>query len=206
MTATPTSTPSSAATPARRRQSATPAAILAATEALLLEEGVGGLSIRKLSQRCGYSAPTIYHHFGDKRGLIDALLEERFRVVHKLMSAIPRGGDPARRLREMARAFLSFAVANPDHYRLLSMPRDAGSAGVPSAEAARQLVKDSLAELAVQGTLLTRDTEAAFQVTWATLHGLISLHLTRPDHDVSESLVDLAFDMVERGLLRGDAR
>ena len=204
MTSTPA--PTSSPTPLRRRPSAAPAAILEATEALLLDQGVEGVSIRKVSKRCGYTAPTIYHHFGDKSGLIDALLEERFRVVRELMAAIPRGGDPARRLREMARAFLRFALENPDHYRLLSTPRDAGSGGVPSAEAARDLVKGSLEELASQGTLLTRDTEAAFQVIWATLHGLISLYLTRPDYDFSDNLVDLAFDMVESGLLRGDAR
>ena len=204
MTANPT--PPSLPTPPRRRPSAAPAAILEATEALLLQEGVRGLSIRKLSERSGFSAPTIYHHFGDKRGLIDALLEARFQDVHELMSAIPRGGDPARRLREMSGAFLRFALENPDHYRLLSTPRDAGSRGVPSAEAARDLVKGALEELASQGTLLTRDTEAAFQVIWATLHGLISLYLTRPDYDFSDNLVDLAFDMVESGLLRGDAR
>ena len=35
--------------------------ILDATEALLLEAGHRGLSVRKLVERCGYSAPTIYH-------------------------------------------------------------------------------------------------------------------------------------------------
>ena len=53
-------------------------AILDATEAILLEDGVELFSIRKLATRCGFTAPTIYHYFRDKDGLIDALLEERF--------------------------------------------------------------------------------------------------------------------------------
>jgi AcrR family transcriptional regulator len=177
-------------------------AILEAADAVLLEEGVDGVSIRRVSRRCGFTAPTIYHHFGDKTGLIDGVLEERFRAVLERMSAIPRGGDPAQTLREMARVFVRFALANPDHYRLLSVPRSPGAAPIPSAEAARELVKGALEDLARAGALGTSDTEAAFQVLWAVLHGLISLHLTRPDYAFAEDLMETAFEMVERGLLR----
>ena len=195
--------------PAKRRREQSRAdarrVILDATEALLVDEGYARFSIRKLVNRCGYTAPTIYHHFGDKRGLIDALLEERFRVVHELMAAIPRGPDAALHLREMARAFLRFALENPDHYRLLTMPRPETQPAVPSAEAARGLVKQALEELAREGTLATPDTEAAFQVTWAVLHGMISLQGLLPDLEFSSDLAELAFDTVESGLLRRKA-
>ena len=52
--------------------------ILDAAEALLIEDGLETFSIRRLAQRSGYSAPTLYHHFRDKDGLFDALLQERF--------------------------------------------------------------------------------------------------------------------------------
>ena len=48
--------------------------ILEAAERLLLERGVDGFSIRGVSSRSGFSAPTIYHHFGDRTGLIHAVL------------------------------------------------------------------------------------------------------------------------------------
>jgi AcrR family transcriptional regulator len=188
--------------PGRPRASARQA-VLAATEALLLEGGSEAVSIRRVSARCGYSAPTIYHHFGDKNGLIDAVLERRFRHMLELMQAIPRGDDAARYLREVAVAFVRFAVANPDHYRLLNVDRAHQSPeAVPSAEAARALAKEALGELLREGTLATPDLEGAFQVLWSMLHGLISLHLLRPDHARADNLVDLALDTVERGLLR----
>jgi AcrR family transcriptional regulator len=177
------------------------AAILAATEELLLAEGVEGMSIRKVTDRCGYTAPTIYHHFGDKAGLVSTIVEERFRRILELMSSIPRGHDAAGYLREMARAFVAFALANPDHYRLLSVP-GLDPAAVPSAEAARSLVKRALEELARAGTLGTSDIEAAYQTTWAILHGLISLRLQRPDYPFSDQMIELAFDVIEGGLLR----
>ncbi len=186
----------------RRRVSTAPVEILKATEALLLEAGEEGVSIRKVSERCGYSAPTIYHHFGDKKGLIDSLLEERFRVVHQLMMDIPRGSDAALHLRQMARAFIRFSLENPSHYRLLTTPRPESEPDVPSAKAAQDLAKVALEELAREGTLATSDTEAAFQVLWAVVHGLISLQVIRPNTQIAGDLADLALDMVEKGLLR----
>jgi AcrR family transcriptional regulator len=181
--------------------------VLAATEALLLEGGAEAVSIRRVSSRCGYSAPTIYHHFGDKTGLIDAVLERRFHRMLEMMRAIPRGDDAARYLREMAVVFLRFALANPDHYRLLTMVRpDQREGAVPSADAARSLVKQALGDLLREGTLATPDLEGAFQVLWSMMHGLISLHLLSEDRELADNLVDLALDTVERGLLRRISR
>ena len=50
---------------ARQREDAR-RAILDATEALLLEAGSDGFSMRRLAERCGYTTPTIYHYFDSK--------------------------------------------------------------------------------------------------------------------------------------------
>jgi AcrR family transcriptional regulator len=181
--------------------------VLAATEALLLEGGIEAVSIRRVSSRCGYSAPTIYHHFGDKNGLVAEVLERRFRRMLEMMRAIPRADDAAVYLREMAVVFLRFALANPEHYRLLTVTRpDEREGGVPSAVAARSLVKEALGDLLREGTLATPDLEGAFLVLWSMVHGLISLHLLSAEHPLADNLVDLALDTIERGLLRRTAR
>ena len=186
---------------AGRGRSAAPAEILKATQALLLAEGAESLSIRKVSERCGYSAPTIYHHFGDKQGLVDALLEERFRIAYDVMAAIPKSGEPAAHLREMAGAFVAFAVENPGHYRLLMAPGLGEKDSVPSASAARALVREDLEELDRRGRLATSDLDAAFDVLWAMLHGVISLQIDGPREDLAKGLDELTFDVVEAGLL-----
>ena len=191
---------------ARRRQTPARDAILAATRALLVQQGARGVSIRRVAERSGYSAPTIYHHFGDKSGLVDTVIDAHFAKALAVMRAVPHGQDKARYLRELALAFFRFAVENPDHYRLLAVPREQDADLLPSAEAARELVKRVLAQLAGEGSLASPDVEAVFQVTWAVLHGLISLHIDRPlKIELSENLVTLAFDMVEHSLLRREA-
>ena len=188
--------------PRPRRGSDSRLAILAAAESLLLEHGAEGLSIRRVSRLCGFSAPTIYHHFGDKRGLVDAVVDQRFGEVLEVMRAVPRGDDAALYLRELARAFVRFALAHPNHYWLLHVPPGADAEPLPSAEAARRLVHDGLEELAESHSLATSDVEAAFHVIWAVLHGLISLRLTRPDFELDDNMLELALDMVESGMLR----
>src|SRR5258705_12250966 len=83
---------------ARQREEAR-RAILDATELLLIESGGVDFSIRSLSKRCGYSAPTVYHYFGDKDGLIDALLEEPVAGLADALERVKHGGDPLGKLR-----------------------------------------------------------------------------------------------------------
>jgi AcrR family transcriptional regulator len=176
--------------------------ILDATESLLVEEGAERFSMRKLAERCGYTAPSIYHHFGDKAGLIDALLEERFRELLELLRRVRLVDDPRANIRRLALAFVQFGLENPTHYRLLYMPRPADSAPVPSADAARDLIQRPFRQLAREGHLVTDDFEAATQACWAMLHGLIHLRTNRPDYDWSPRLLDVALETMVRGVLR----
>lgn len=176
-------------------------AILEGTEALLLEDGYERFSMRRLAARCGYTAPTIYHYFGDKPGLIHALLEERFAQVLKRLRAVSAQSDPVADLRCLAGELIDFGLRNPTHYRLLSLERDGELPAPPSAEEAIALVQEPLRQLAAERRLLTPDVEAAFQVIWATVHGIIHLLITRRDYAWSNDLRSLALDSLTRGLV-----
>jgi AcrR family transcriptional regulator len=188
-----------------RRGDTSRRAILDATQALLLEGGLDAVSIRRVSERCGFKAPTIYHHFRDKTGLIDALIEQQFAGLLARMRAVPRHADPVLYLRALARAFIEFGLENPSHYALLSAPRERPDELLPSAEAARGIVFGALAEVAERGSLRAPDLESAFQVTWVVLHGIVSLQISRPGYEWSEKLVELGLDVIERGLLGKEA-
>jgi AcrR family transcriptional regulator len=187
------------------RSEATRRAILDAAQALLPEVGFERLSIRRVSERCGFKAPTIYHHFRDKNGLVDALIEERFREMLEMLRAVPRSGGPARYLREIARAFIAFELAHPAHFALLAAPRLERDDVPPSAEACRALVYRALEELASTRSMGGIDVETAFQAIWVVLHGIVSLRISRPGYEWSPELVETALDMVERGLLGKEA-
>jgi AcrR family transcriptional regulator len=178
-------------------------AILDATEAILLEDGEELLSIRKLALRCGYTAPTIYHYFRDKDGLIDALLEERFSRLLQRIRRVPLAPDPLVNIREYSRAFFRFAAANPTFYRVMIRgSSDGGERKVQAADAAREIMAHQLRALAAAGHLWTPDVDAALQSLWAMLHGVVALRLGNPKYGWSKNLSEVALETVLRGLVR----
>lgn len=179
--------------------------ILDAAESILVEVGYEGFSVRKLVERCGYSAPTLYHHFGDKKGLIDALLEERLGRLVVELRGVPQSDDPVENMRALARAFALFALENPTHYRLLTQPRAEEVDPVPSGEEANAIMAAPLEEMAARGMLVHPDLELVRQSIWVQIHGLVSLPPVRPDIDWSEELLDQTIDALMRGWIRGDA-
>jgi len=176
-------------------------AILDATEALLLEEGEERFSIRRLVERCGYTAPTIYHHFGDKTGLIDALLDERFERLARRLKRVPRGDDPVGYLREMALALVRFSLRNPTHHRLLFTPRAQPHAPPRSAREVQEMLEQAWTELWEEGRLLTGDAASAGQAVFCLAYGIASRRIARPEHEWSKSGIQDAVDALLRGLV-----
>jgi AcrR family transcriptional regulator len=175
--------------------------ILDAAEALLIEDGYELFSMRRLANRCGYTAPTLYHYFGDKRKLIDAVLEDGFRRILDRLRQVPSAEDPARAVRAQLDAFVRFSLENPTHYRLLSLPRPDASPPSPSEQTAREQLESPLAALLRANRLRASSVEQAVQCLWVVLHGVISLRTTRPDGRFTEKLESFALDTLLRGLI-----
>jgi AcrR family transcriptional regulator len=180
-------------------------AILDAAESLLVSGGYEQLSIRRLAERCGYTAPTIYHYFGDKDGLLPALLEERFRDVLRLIRRVPLSRDPLDTIRGRARAFVRFGLRNPTHYRILTSGRHPALPPVAAAEEAQQLLEQPWRQLIAQERLRAAHLDLAQQSFFAMLHGLISLRTSRPDYAWSPGLVEESVDALLRGWVKPDS-
>ena len=175
--------------------------ILDATEELLLEAGHRGLSVRKLVDRCGYSAPTIYHHFGDKDGLIDALLEQRLTLLANDLKRVPLVDDPVENLRALTRAFAMFGLRNPTHYQLLMQVREEEAGMIESAEEARLLMQTPAEQIALRNWIELGDLEALRQAIWTMVHGIVSMHALRPDIEWKPELLDQSIEGIIRGWL-----
>jgi AcrR family transcriptional regulator len=174
-------------------------AILDAAEALLAEEGAEGLSMRRLAARSGYALPTLYHHFGDKRRLVEAVLDDMFRQVAELLRAAARP-DPVACMRAMLGAWVAFGLENPAHYQLFVATLQEGDEP-PATDEVRSLLEAPLAELLGAGRLRAPDVEVVLQAIWTFCHGLISLRTSRADVDWASDLVDVAVDGMLLGLV-----
>src|SRR6476659_1333325 len=88
--------------------------------ATIRAEGVGELTLREIGARLGVSRTALYRHFADKRALLTAVATEGFRTLRQqLVTAWENGGRGRRAFQAMGVAYVSFAVANPSHYRVM---------------------------------------------------------------------------------------
>jgi AcrR family transcriptional regulator len=187
---------------ARQREEAR-RAILDATESLLIQSGGFDFSIRSLGKRCGYSAPTVYHYFGDKDGLIDALLEERVAGLADAIERVPRSSDALVELLGVLRVFVEFGHAHPTFNRLMWTVSSKGQGRTtPAMERLTARVRPPLMALAESGRLEGADVESAGQMIWALLHGLSALRVIEPDHPWVPNLGERALETLLRGMTR----
>src|SRR5512145_2602082 len=94
-------------------------AILEAAEGLLAAGGEGGLSIRELCRRAEVTAPTIYHHFGDKQALVDRVVDDCFATFDSVLARRAAPADPVEALRWGFDRFVEYGLQHPSHYRLM---------------------------------------------------------------------------------------
>lgn len=178
-------------------------AILDAAGEIVAAEGVDGLSMRRLAARCGYALPTIYNHFGDKPGLLEALLDQVFAELVGVLHDAPSSPDPVDDLRDLLRAFVEFGLGNPSHYQLLVTAIRDGSEP-PAAVQARERFEAPILRLLEAGRLRGGDVEVGKQVLWAFAHGLISLRTSRADLEWAPDLLDTAMEAMLLGVLTPD--
>lgn len=82
--------------------------------------GVTGTSIRRLGTALGVASSTLYHHFGSKEGLLDAVVEPHLDKVDALLDELGTGADPA----VMLRRYLELLLEGWKVVRLLERDLD----------------------------------------------------------------------------------
>ena len=177
--------------------------ILDAASALLFESGSEGLTIRRLALRCGYTAPAIYHIFGDKAGLLDALLREAIDELIARIDKVPDHPEPKERLRSQFREIVRFGREHPTNYRLIEALRPEQLPPLNFDVEETQARFDAPITHMMNAGSLPLDPELFRQALWALLHGLISLPASRPDVEWRDGFEEIAFDALLSGLLNG---
>ena len=151
---------------------ATRRSILDAAEDLIAAGGEEGLSIRELCARAGVTAPTVYHHFGDKAALVARVVDDCFADFDRALAARTAPGDPVEALRWGFDRYVEYGVEHPRHYRLLFETKH--RAASPSGLRAYDGLRRGVAAIHAAGRLL-RPVEEATAALWSAMHGVTSL-------------------------------
>ena len=164
--------------------------ILAAAEELLASSGSEeAVSIRAVAEAVGVTAPSIYRHFPDKAHLIFEVCSRRFEEMDRnvVVPILAAEHDPVEALVELARAYVRFGLAHPEHYRVMFM---ANADHSPELYAEANVVEDgslgtiiSLLQRAIDAGRIrpgAGDAVVLTYVLWTALHGVVSLAIGRP--------------------------
>ncbi|MFF0296230.1 TetR/AcrR family transcriptional regulator [Kitasatospora sp. NPDC004614] len=126
--------------------------ILAAAAELLAQGGSEAMSTRAVGAAAGVQAPTLYRLFGDKQGLLDAVVNYGFaRYLAEKASRTP-GPDPVDDLRRGWDLHVGFGLAQPAFYTLMYNAARPGEA-VEAAERAGRMLTAMLERVARDGRL-----------------------------------------------------
>jgi AcrR family transcriptional regulator len=167
--------------------------------AQLLDEAKGKpVSTRAVCDLAGVQAPTLYHHFGSKQGLFDAVVEYGFGQY--IRGTNRRGDDPVDDLRHGWDDHVRYGLDNPSFYVLLYGRIAPGEPCAVTSVAEAKLL-ELLTEIARQGRLRVTPAVAAGQFVAANVG--MTLHLiAQPEGRADLALSRELRDNVIAGLIR----
>lgn len=156
------------------------ARILDAAKALFVEQGFEATSMRAIAEKIEYSPGTIYLYYKDKNALMHDLHVEGFVRMNKDMQVLNHVRDPFERLIAMGRAYVQFALQNPDYYELMFIAQNP-LRGVEKPEDWKMgtLTFDNLIavvqECQAQGRFAGKDPLRLSFLIWSCVHGICAL-------------------------------
>jgi AcrR family transcriptional regulator len=157
-------------------------ALIGAARDLVRAEGAQRVSLRAIARAAGVSAAAPYHHFEDREAILAAVAAEGFASLRQAMEASAGGdggkGDPFQRLQGAGVAYVSFAAAEPELYRLMFSGLLSDRSRYPELRRAADDTFRALQQLlaaASPGEREPTDGEAVALTAWSTVHGLAML-------------------------------
>ena len=164
-------------------------ALIASAVRLIEQGGEAAFSLREAARDVGVSANAAYRHFDDKSALLAAAaaggLEQLASRMMKAMDRAAESGNKERRaiarFKAVGRAYVEFAMAHPELFRLMFSGSGVACLDVGVASVATptpwELLGRSLDALVTDG-LLPADRRAGAELkAWSVVHGFASLAL-----------------------------
>lgn len=159
------------------------AALVGAALTILEQEGLSGLTLRKVAAKARVSHAAPAHHFPNLKALETALATIAFERFRDSMAAARAAAstDPATQIRAAGDGYLAFARANPALFRLMFIEGqlDWTDATLKEAAAAsfQQLVEITAPFADRLGLKTDADRAELQRLVWANAHGFAHLYI-----------------------------
>jgi AcrR family transcriptional regulator len=155
---------------------------IAETALELLETGgEDGVSMRRVAAAVGITPMAIYHHFADRRALLNFVVDREFTKYSESLQATPRRGTYESQILTCMDAYIDYAFAHPRIFDYVFAEPRPGARRFPEDFRARRSptlnpVADLLQKAMEAGYLKQDDVWELAMELWAHTHGYISLY------------------------------
>jgi AcrR family transcriptional regulator len=155
---------------------------IAETALKLLETGgEEGVSMRRVATAVGITPMAIYHHFADRRALLNFVVDREFTKYSESLQATPRRGTYESQILTCMDAYIDYAFAHPRIFDYVFAEPRRGARRFPEDFRARRSptlnpVADLLQKAMEAGYLKQDDVWELAMELWAHTHGYVSLY------------------------------
>jgi len=157
-------------------------ALLDAAQELIAEHGAQALTLREVAKAAAVSHAAPYHHFDSLEALMAAVGERGFAMLAQRMSEAERSGTrkkaPKQRLLGICEAYVAFAQAHPETFRLMFGPLLARKREHPALQQAAERAFDVLLVAAIDHAKSVGKAKEGPELAlsgWSLAHGFAHL-------------------------------
>ena len=148
---------------------------------LLETDGEQGVSMRRVATAVGITPMAIYHHFADRRALLNFIVDREFTRYLESLQALPRRGTYESQILTCMDAYIDYAFAHPRIFDYVFSEPRLGARRFPEDFRARRSptlnpVADLLQKAMEAGFLKQDDIWEVAMELWAHTHGYVSLY------------------------------
>jgi AcrR family transcriptional regulator len=155
---------------------------IAETALKLLEAGgEDEVSMRRVATVVGITPMAIYHHFADRRALLNFVVDREFTKYSESLQATPRRGNYESQILTCMDAYIDYAFAHPRIFDYVFAEPRPGARRFPEDFRARRSptlnpVADLLQKAMEAGYLKQDDVWELAMELWAHTHGYVALY------------------------------
>jgi AcrR family transcriptional regulator len=155
---------------------------IAETALKLLEAGgEDEVSMRRVATVVGITPMAIYHHFADRRALLNFVVDREFTKYSESLQAAPRRGNYESQILTCMDAYIDYAFAHPRIFDYVFAEPRPGARRFPEDFRARRSptlnpVADLLQKAMEAGYLKQDDVWELAMELWAHTHGYVALY------------------------------
>jgi AcrR family transcriptional regulator len=166
---------------------------------LLATQGPDAVTTRSVALAAGVQAPTIYRLFGDKSGLLDAVVEHGFASYLARKPPADADADPVAGLRAGWDLHVGFGLANPELFRLMHTGLHTPD-GQAAAAAGAGVLQARVHRVAAAGRLRVTERRAVDLIRAAGT-GVVFTLIDQPEAERDEALADTTWESVRAAIL-----